>query len=162
MAVQQRVPYSFSMTRRAQFAIAFTLLIAGFPRAVLAQALPDAPSSRRAAAAEAKVAQDADWGIVRMEPASLKLARTDPNALLAGITLSTSERSSVNAIKRQYTLDLNEMGSDRRTADGAGEPNGLFVARLDSRRARLRSDVRDALSAQKQLRLDRRVLGRIQ
>jgi len=162
MAVPPPVPYSFIMTRPLQVALAFAVLVAGCPTIMTSQQSAVAATSRRAAAAEAKVAQDADWGIVRVEDAALRFARTAPNALLAGITLTPMEWANVNEIKRQYTLDLNEMGNDRRTADGANEPEGRFVARIDARRLRLRGDVRDVLSAPKQVRLDRRVLGRIE
>lgn len=137
------------------------VLLAGLAGMATAQAPQSTAMSRRAAAAEAKVAQDADWGIVRLEPASLTFARTAPNTLLAGIQLTSVEWTNVNAIKRQYTLDLNEMGRDRRTLDGAEEPGAHFAARIDARRLQLRGDVRHALSSAKQDRMDLRVLRTI-
>ena len=70
--------YSFVMTHRWKFTVTIGALLAALATAGQSQAPQSSAASRRTAAAEAKVAQDADWGIVRMEPATLKMARTAP------------------------------------------------------------------------------------
>ena len=68
-------------------------------------------------------------------------------SLLRGITLSKSERTSVNATERKYDGQVKDLTKRERTLAKAGTPDAAIIAQIDALRSDERNEVRSELTA---------------
>jgi len=122
------------------------------PKAEQGQATAEA---KRAEARERKAVKNIDRLQNKEQRSALAAARSEPKALLKGLTLSTAARAHLLVTRKQYVGDLRDLESQARIAEKAGQADPSVVARIEELRRRERAEMRAALTVPQQVRFDR-------
>ena len=129
---------------------------AGPPVTTHGESKAAAPAANGQATAEAS---RTDAKADKAEAAAMKSARSEPKALLKGIKLSKTEKTSVGAIQKKYDTQLKDLEKQAKAADKAGTPDATLVAKIDALRTQERTDLRAALTPDQATAFDKNVAG---
>jgi len=114
-------------------------------------------AAKRAEARDAKAVREEEKAEDARENAAWKTARNDPKRLLRGITLSPTERTSLNAIRNRYAAERKDL---RKREDAVGRTvhaERSVVSKIEELRLRERAELRANLSVPQQAQFDRNV-----
>jgi hypothetical protein len=101
---------------------------------------------KRTDAADDKAARAADKKEDVAERAAMKAARSEPEKLLKGIKLSTTEKKSVGEIDKKYAKQLNDLEKQEDAAEKAGTPDATIASKIDALRTHEAADLRAVLT----------------
>jgi len=122
--------------------------------AAAAKGQATAEASRTDAAAD-KAAGATDKKEDASERAAIKAARNEPNALLKGITLSKSEKTSVDDIEKKYDKQLKDLEKQEDAAEKAGTSDASIASKIQALRTQERTDLRAVLTTAQMTQFDK-------
>jgi hypothetical protein len=102
--------------------------------------------AKRSDAATDKTAKDADKKDDAAEHAAMKAAESEPGKLLNGIKLSKAEKTSVEAIEKNYAKQLKDLDRQEDAAEKSGTPDATITAKIDALRTHEAADLRAVLN----------------